>query len=112
MACGPSIHALGVLNLQRGDWVTRINFAGESALVLIWGTLISVVLLRLRPWPTTLVAPATFCAFALIAIYVQARWHLWFSWLVPAGGQTSVACICSVGLPDRVEYGLRQRIGS
>ena len=109
-ASGPSIHAVSLLNLQRGDWMTRLSDAQEAALVSIWGILISVVLLRLRPWPATLVAPATFCVFALIAIYVQARWHLWFSWLVPAGAQTSVALIWSVGFQYLVESRRRREL--
>jgi len=110
MASGSSIHALSLLNLQRGDWLNRLSSAEESALVFIWGILISVALLRVRPWPATLVAPAIFCVFALIAIYVQARWHLWFSWLVPAGAQTSVALIWSVGFQYVIESRRRREL--
>ncbi len=110
MASGPAIHALSLINLQRGDWLTRLSFVGESALVFIWGILISVALLRLRPWPATLAAPVVFGAFALIAIYIQARWHVWFSWLVPAGAQTSVALIWSVGFQYMIESRRRRKL--
>ena len=46
-APGATIHAFALLNLVRGDWLTRLGFAKESALVSIWGILISVALLRL-----------------------------------------------------------------
>ena len=110
MAPGAAIHAFTLLNLVRGDWLTRLGFAEESAVVFTWGILISVILLRLRPWPATLVAPAMFCAFALIAIYVQGRHHLWFAWLVPAGVQTSVALIWSVGFQYVVESRKRRKL--
>jgi adenylate cyclase len=110
MASGPAIHALSLLNLQRGDWLTRFNFAEESVLVFIWGILISIALLRLRPWAATLVAPALFCAFALTAIYVQAKYHSWFSWLVLAAAQTSVALIWSVGFQYVIESRQRRKL--
>jgi adenylate cyclase len=109
-APGAAIHAFSLLNLVRGDWLTRLGFAQESALVFIWGILISVVLLRLRPWPATLFAPAVFCVFALTAVYVQARWHVWFSWLVPAGVQTSIALVWSVGFQFVMESRRRRKL--
>jgi adenylate cyclase len=110
MAPGAAIHAFTLLNLIRGDWLTRLSFAWESTLVLIWGIFISAVLLRLRPWPATLVAPVVFCTFALLSIYVHGRWHLWFSWLVPAGVQTSVALVWSVGFQYLVESRRRRKL--
>jgi adenylate cyclase len=109
-APGATVHAFTVLNLVRGDWLTRPGFAAESALVSIWGILISVALLRLRPWMATLAAPAIFCTFALIAFYVQARHHLWFSWLVPAGVQTSFALVWSVGFQYVIESRRRRKL--
>ncbi len=109
-ASGPAIHALSLLNLQRGDWLTRLSFAQESALVLIWGILIGVALLRLRPLPAVLAAGVAFCAFALAAFWIQARYQVWFSWLVPAGAQTSVALVWSVGFQYLVESRRRRKL--
>jgi adenylate cyclase len=109
-ASGPSIHALSLLNLQRGDWLTRFSFAEESAVALLWGVLVSAMLFRLRPLAATLAAPAVFCAFALTAMFVQARWHVWFAWMVPAGAQTSVALIWSVGFQYLVESRRRRKL--
>jgi adenylate cyclase len=110
IASGPAIHALSLLNLQRGDWMTRLTFVQESALVFIWGILISVALLRLRPWAAMLVAPAAFCGFALAAVWVQARYQLWFSWLTPAAVQTSIALGWSVGFRYLVESRRRRKL--
>jgi adenylate cyclase len=96
-ASGPAIHALSLLNLQRGDWMTRLSFARESALVLIWGLLVTMALLRFRPWPAILFALAAASVFALTAVWIQARYHVWFSWLVPAGMQTAMALLWAVG---------------
>ncbi len=105
MAPGAAIHAFTLLNLVHGDWMTRLGYPQEAGLVITWGILISVILLRLRPWVATLCAPVMFCAFACVASYVERRYHLWFSWLVPAGAQTSVALIWSVGF----QYGIESR---
>ena len=109
-APGATIHAFALLNLVRGDWLTRLGFAEESALVFFWGIIVSIGLLWLRPWPATLVAPAVFCAFALAATYVQVRWHVWFAWLVPAAAQTSVALVWSVGFQYVVESNRRRKL--
>src|SRR5258708_734582 len=37
MAPGAAVHAFTLLSLIHGDWMTRLGFAQESALVVIWG---------------------------------------------------------------------------
>jgi adenylate cyclase len=110
MAPGATVHAFQLLNLLRGDWLTRLGSGRESALVFVWGVLISLALMRLRPWSATLVAPVVFGVFALVAIAVQVRYHLWFSWLVPAAAQTSVALLWSVGFQYMVEARRRRKL--
>lgn len=100
---GATVHAFQLLNLLRGDWLTRLSTASESAVVLLWGGLISLVFMRLRPLVATLIAPIAFGAFALVAVTVQVQQQLWFNWLVPAAAQTSVALLWSVGFQYLIE---------
>jgi len=108
MAPGATVHAFQLLNLLRGDWLTRLSAASESAVVLLWGGLISLALMRLRPWAATLLAPVAFGAFALTAVTLQVKQHMWFNWLVPAAAQTSIALLWSVGFQYLIES--RRRI--
>lgn len=107
---GPAIHALSLLNLYRGDWMQRLSFASEAALVLIWGILISAVLLRLQPMLAVLAAAVTFCVFAFLGFWIQARYQTWFNWLVPAAAQTSIALLWSVGFQYLVEARRRRKL--
>jgi adenylate cyclase len=109
-ASGASIHAFTLLNLLRGDWLMRLGFKTEALLVLLWGILISLLLLSFRPWVAVIVSLVTFALFALAAAYVQARYHFWFAWLVPAAVQTSIATLWSVGFQYLVELRRRQRL--
>jgi len=109
-ASGPAIHALSLLNLLRGDWLTRLTFAQEAALVFLWGILISILLPRLRPWLALVVAVTTFGGLAAVSVWLQMRYHVWFAWLVPFAVQTSVALVWSVGFRYLVETWRRLKL--
>ena len=109
-APGATLHAFALLNLVRSDWLTRLTRVQESAVVLLWGILISVLLPRFRPWPAMGVAAVAFCGLALVANWIQLRQQVWFSWLVPAAVQTSAALVWSVGFRYLVETRRRRRI--
>jgi CHASE2 domain-containing sensor protein len=96
-AVGPSIQALSFLNLRHGDWINRVPYGLQFALVIVWGCLITLLLMSIRPWPAIWTALGCFPVFALAFCYVQARWHWWLAWMIPAGVQTFVALIWSVG---------------
>jgi len=110
LAPGASVHAFALLNLVRGDWLTRLTFAQESFLVLIWGILISVGLLQLRPWSAIIAALVAFCGFTLVVVWLQTRHQIWFSWLAPAAVQTFVAMLWAVGFRYLTETRRRRRI--
>jgi adenylate cyclase len=109
-ASGPSIHAISLLNLYRGDWMQRLSLGTEIVLVLIWGILISTALLRLRPLSAVLAGMAVVGLFAFVAIWIQASQLTWFNWLVPAGAQTSLALLWSVGFQFGVESRRRRKL--
>jgi adenylate cyclase len=87
-----------------------MSFAEESAIVWIWGAVISVALMRLRPSLAAVIAPLGAGLFALAAVCIQARYHLWFAWLVPVAAQTSVALVWSVGFQYAVEARRRRKL--
>jgi adenylate cyclase len=109
-APGAAIHAFGLLNLLHQDWLTRMSFAGETALVWIWGILISVIVTRLRPAAAATAAVVGAGAITLFALWLQARQGVWFSWLIPAGAQTSLALVWSVGFQYAVEARRRRKL--
>lgn len=110
MASGPAIHAISLLNLARGDWLRRASMPTELGIVAGWGILVSLALMRLRPWQAVLAAPVACGLFALAAIWIQGRYHLWFSWLVPAAAQTSVALVWAISFQYAVEARRRRKL--
>lgn len=110
MAPGAVIHAFSLLNLQRGDYLTRLSHRQESLLVVGWGLLVGLGLLRFKPWVAFGVACGAFCGFALVAVWLQSHGAVWFPWLVPAAAQTSVALLWSVTFQYTLESRRRQKL--
>ena len=102
---GPAIHSFVLLNLLRGDWMTRLSPTRETFVIGFWGLLISAALMRLRPGWAAGAAVVGASLIGLLAVNVQMRQHVWFSWLTPAVAQTSVALVWSVGF----QYGVERR---
>lgn len=83
---GVEVHATQMLNLLRGDWLSRPAAAFETGVVLL-AALAGAGLFWLRPVPASfvtlgLMALVTACAAALFQ-----GWNLWFPWLVPVAVQ-------------------------
>lgn len=100
---GSAIHSFALLNLVRGDWMTRLSPIRETIVIGFWGLLISAALMRLRPGWAAGAAVVGASLMGLLATYVQMRQHVWFSWLTPAVAQTSVALVWAVGFQYAVE---------
>jgi len=107
---GPSVHALSLLNLLRGDFLTRIGSVAENAGVILWGTVITVLLMNLRPWLAMAAAAACAAVFAIVSGCLQLSQHFWFAWAIPAVAQTSVALIWSVGYQYLIETRRRKQL--
>jgi len=75
---GAAIHAMKLLNLVRGDWLTRLGMLPEMAIVILWGILITTLLMLLRPWPAICAALALGFLFAGICILLTLQKHVWF----------------------------------
>jgi adenylate cyclase len=107
---GAAVHAISLVNLLRGDWLSRLSQRRELGVVVVWGIAISLLLLRLSPWVATGTALVCELAFSLAAGWVQLRHHVWFAWAVPAGAQTSFALVWAVGYRYLLEYRRRERL--
>lgn len=96
-AAGMEIHATALLNLLRGDWLTRAPQPLESRLVIAFAIAITGLLSWLRPQRALPVALA--CALAIAIGACWSVWHrnVWWNWLVPAAVVTPAALVWSVG---------------
>src|SRR5262249_20660475 len=82
----------------------------EMFIAVIWGVLICVGLMRLAPWLALVVAVFAAFFFAVAALYIQLRYHLWFSWTVPACAQTATALVWAVGYRYTIVWNHRQKV--
>ena len=94
-APGVEIHATAALNLIHGNWLTRLWFPLEFALVLLVAFGAGLGLMRVRALPATLLALA-----GVLVVVVAAHWlvwhqHVWFAWLILVL-EILVAHLCSI----------------
>ena len=87
---GVEVHATEMLNLVRGDGLSRL--AGWSELLILFGiaTVYGFGLLWLRPIQAT-IAALVGAGVVLAATHMGFGRGIWFPWLVVAGGQIPVA---------------------
>jgi adenylate cyclase len=111
---GLEVHANVLLNLIRGEWLTRIPGKWEGAMIVIVG-LLAGALAALRP--SLAVISALIVSFALTCVAFWLVWHrhVWFDWMVPAAIQMPLGLVCSVGsqylLESRRRKELRRAFG-
>lgn len=111
---GLEVHANILLNLLRGEWLTRLPRKWEVLLIIIAG-LIAGGLAALRP--SFAVASALVAALAVSCAAFWFVWnrHIWFDWLVPVGIQIPFGLVWSVGsqylLESRRRKELRRAFG-
>lgn len=90
---GAEVHATALLNLLREDWLNRMTLGMQIALVAVWGSLLTVILisvpLRTAVWVALAAAPVV----AAISFYLQWHNHVWWPWLVSAAIQPAVALL-------------------
>lgn len=111
---GLEVHATILLNLLRGDWLTRVPRNREAAILIVVG-LVAGALALMRP----LFAAATGVILSLVttclAFWLVWHQHAWFDWLVPAGVQIPLGLAWSVGsqylLESRRRKELRRAFG-
>jgi adenylate cyclase len=111
---GTEVHATILLNLLRGDWLTRMPLNRETAL-LLFIALFAGGLAFLRPLPATLMAIAISIGIACYACVLVWHQRIWFAWLIPSAIQIPFGLVWSVGsqylLESRRRKELRKAFG-
>ena len=93
---GVDIHATEVLNLIRGDWLTRTTRPQEIILLAMTGILFGYGLSLFRPLPALgLAASGGFLVAAINQFLFQSQ-RLWFPWVIIVAAQIPVAFLWSV----------------
>jgi adenylate cyclase len=103
LATGAAIHATSLLNLVRGDWLTRLSLRNELAIIIIWGAFVTILLMVLRPWYAIGSAILMAALLAGVSILLPIHQHVWFAWAIPVLAQTPMALIWGVGYQYIVE---------
>jgi adenylate cyclase len=93
---GVEIQATVMLNLMRGDWLTRVPYLTDLWVVLLSGLVFGFALPKFRPVPAAIVALASMTVVFFIAYYYFSSELTWFSWFVIAGVQIPVAALWSI----------------
>ena len=111
---GLEIHATILLNLLRGEWLTRLPEKWETAFIVVIG-LLAAGLCALRPVLATLSALLASIAIACCACWIVWSQRTWAAWLVPAAIQIPMGLVWSVGsqylLESRRRKELRRAFG-
>ncbi|HEV3409594.1 MAG TPA: adenylate/guanylate cyclase domain-containing protein [Chthoniobacterales bacterium] len=109
VSTGVEVHATILLNLVRGEWLTRLSTTYETMLVLIVGLLLGGLAL-LRPLPASLVAASAVLGLTLFAWWLFSSQRIWCNWLVPVAIQVPLAHMWSVGSQYYLEARRRKEL--
>jgi len=111
---GLEVHATVLLNLLRGEWLTRIPEKWETAILIIIG-LLAGALAALRPSFAVALAFVVSLGIACLACWFVWHRHVWFDWMIPAAVQMPLGLVWSVGsqyfLESRRRKELRRAFG-
>jgi len=94
-APGVEIHATAALNLLQRNWLERLSPALEQAVVLAFGILAGLGLIRLLPLTASLLTVLLTLGVAVLALWLDWHWRVWFAWLILVA-ELWVALLCSV----------------
>src|SRR5215471_1489684 len=106
---GLQIHATILLNLLRGEWLTRMPANREEALLLFFGILAGSLSL-FRPFVATLLAVIISMAIACGACWLAWQQRTWFAWVVPAAVQMPFGLIWAIGSQYLLESRRRREL--
>jgi len=106
---GLEIHATILLNLLRGDWLTRMPVNRETALIMFMG-LVAGSLAFFRPLPAALLAFVISIGITCVACWLEWHQRTWFAWLVPATIQMPLGLAWAVGSQYLLESRRRKEL--
>src|SRR6266446_4455433 len=111
---GLEVHATILLNLLRGEWLTRMPAKWETASVVLIG-LLAAGLCALRPGLAAIATIGVSLAITCFAWWFVWNERVWFNWLIPAAIQMPLGLVWSVGsqylLESRRRKELRRAFG-
>ena len=111
---GLEVHANVLLNLLRGEWLTRLPEKRENAIIIIVGLIAGTLAACVHPRATvsTLIVALAITAFAFWFVWHR---HVWFDWMVPVAIQMPLGLVWSIGsqylLESRRQKELRRAFG-
>jgi adenylate cyclase len=105
---GVELQATAFLNLLRGDWLVRLPFATERALMLVLGALLGAGLVCFRPVAAAGLAMAGWLLTTAFFYLLYRQWLIWFPWLV-VWGQIFLALSWSV-LFNSIQWYVQKRV--
>ena len=111
---GTEVHATILLNLLRGEWLTRMAGNRETALIVLVGLLAGSLAL-LRPFWATLFAFLIAAGMAVGACWLVWHQRIWFAWLIPSAVQMPFGLTWAISsqylLESRRRKALRKAFG-
>jgi adenylate cyclase len=111
---GLEVHATALLNLLRGNWLTRLSSHWEYLIIIIVGLLAGTVA-ALRISLATLSTVLISFGIAAFSSWLVWNKNVWFNWMVPAAIQMPLGLAWSVGsqyiLESRRRKELRRAFG-
>ena len=96
-ANGVEIHANSLVNLIEENWFNHLGREWESVIVATYGILVSLILVLLTPRIGILVAITLGLSVSILSILLSWETLTFYSWIVPAGIQTTSAYIWVIG---------------
>ena len=90
------VQATQLLNLLRGDWLSRTKSGSEVLLIIMVGVFFGYGLSLFRPLPALGLALGGSLIVALIAQWSFSQHRLWFPWMIIVAAQIPVALLWSV----------------
>jgi adenylate cyclase len=107
---GLDVHATLLLNLVRGDWLTRLALPAEAALSALLGVIAWWIFYSSTPLRGVLVVLLAALAIGVGSVFAQNHWGVWWNWLVPALVQFPAALTWSVTTRYATEVRKRARL--
>jgi adenylate cyclase len=111
---GLEVHATILLNLLRGEWLTRMSVTNEIGLIVLIG-LIAGSLASMRPVLAAFTAVVISIGIACCACMLVWHEQTWFAWFIPAAIQTPFGLAWAVSsqylLESRRRKELRKAFG-
>jgi len=93
---GVTIHATAFLNLIRGDYLRRIDWRLEHALIIACGVLFGGGLVLCRPVSAVVIGVLSMFPIVFADYYAFKWYYYWFPWLIVVGLQIPIAIVWSV----------------